>query len=220
MVQNEGLVIALLSWALALPLSMPMSVALEQAFGRIMMKTPVNLIPEVTGVVQWLGALSSCPSFRVRGQLFVRRASGLQKPLPSNSERREAERVRRTAHVRRNGYGVRRTCGGTGTAYRVRAAERVRRTARVRRNAYGVRRTCGGTGTAYGARAAERVRRELPRKPFLGLEAAVAAFVVTQGADQAKQQSPQARQKREARFDHVSGKNVDSRQVPGHAFTH
>jgi putative ABC transport system permease protein len=54
MIQIEGLVIALLSWALALPLSMPMSVALEQAFGRIMLKTPVNLMPEVTGVVQWL----------------------------------------------------------------------------------------------------------------------------------------------------------------------
>ena len=65
MVQIEGLVIALLSWALALPLSVPMSVALEQAFGRIMMKAPVSLVPELTGVVQWLAvvvvvSLASC----------------------------------------------------------------------------------------------------------------------------------------------------------------
>ncbi|MEP6730807.1 MAG: FtsX-like permease family protein [bacterium] len=71
MIQIEGLVIALLSWALALPLSMPMSVALEQAFGHIMLKTPVTLLPELTGVVQWLAvvvvvSIVSCawPAFR------------------------------------------------------------------------------------------------------------------------------------------------------------
>ena len=57
MVQIEGLVIALLSWALALPLSVPMSVVLEQAFGRIMLETPVNLVPEVTGMVRWFGVV-------------------------------------------------------------------------------------------------------------------------------------------------------------------
>jgi putative ABC transport system permease protein len=54
MVQIEGLVIALLSWLLALPLSVPMSVALARAFGRIMLKTPVNLLPEASGVLEWL----------------------------------------------------------------------------------------------------------------------------------------------------------------------
>ncbi|MEO5818268.1 MAG: FtsX-like permease family protein [Gemmatimonadaceae bacterium] len=53
MVQIEGLVIAVLSWALALPLSIPMSVALEVAFGRIMLRTPIKFVPELGGVGQW-----------------------------------------------------------------------------------------------------------------------------------------------------------------------
>jgi putative ABC transport system permease protein len=57
MVQIEGLVIAVLSWALALPLSIPMSVALEVAFGRIMLETPIKLVPEIAGVGQWLGVV-------------------------------------------------------------------------------------------------------------------------------------------------------------------
>ncbi|MDB4892495.1 MAG: FtsX-like permease family protein [Gemmatimonadetes bacterium] len=57
MVQIEGLVIAVLSWALALPLSIPMSVALEVAFGRIMLKTPIKLVPEFGGVVQWFAVV-------------------------------------------------------------------------------------------------------------------------------------------------------------------
>jgi putative ABC transport system permease protein len=57
MVQIEGLVIAVLSWALALPLSIPMSVALEVAFGRIMLETPIKLVPEMAGVGQWLGVV-------------------------------------------------------------------------------------------------------------------------------------------------------------------
>ena len=54
MVQIEGLVIALLGWALAIPLSLPMSVALGRAFGRIMLPLAVTWIPDVAGVVQWL----------------------------------------------------------------------------------------------------------------------------------------------------------------------
>jgi putative ABC transport system permease protein len=57
MIQIEGLVIALLSWALALPLSVPMSVVLELAFGRIMLETPVNLVPEASGMVRWFGVV-------------------------------------------------------------------------------------------------------------------------------------------------------------------
>ncbi|OGU30738.1 MAG: hypothetical protein A3K13_01860 [Gemmatimonadetes bacterium RIFCSPLOWO2_12_FULL_68_9] len=55
MVQVEGLVIAVLSWAVAIPLSVPMSVLLGQAFGRIMLPVPVSLAPEMTGVMLWLG---------------------------------------------------------------------------------------------------------------------------------------------------------------------
>ena len=54
MVQIEGLVIALLGWALAIPLSLPMSVALGRAFGRIMLPLAVTWTPDVAGVVQWL----------------------------------------------------------------------------------------------------------------------------------------------------------------------
>ena len=57
MVQIEGLVIAILSWALAIPLSLPMSVALERAFGRVMLPVPVRLVPELSGVLLWLGVV-------------------------------------------------------------------------------------------------------------------------------------------------------------------
>jgi putative ABC transport system permease protein len=57
MVQVEGLVIALLSWAIALPLSVPMSVILGQAFGRIMFAVPTTLTPDVTAVLRWLGVV-------------------------------------------------------------------------------------------------------------------------------------------------------------------
>jgi ABC-type lipoprotein release transport system permease subunit len=46
-----------LSWALALPMSIPMSVALEVAFGRIMLNTPIKFVPEVGGVVQWFAVV-------------------------------------------------------------------------------------------------------------------------------------------------------------------
>jgi putative ABC transport system permease protein len=54
MVQVEGLVIAVLSWLVAIPLSIPMSVALGVAFSRIMLPVPVSFIPDPSGVVRWL----------------------------------------------------------------------------------------------------------------------------------------------------------------------
>ena len=57
MVQVEGLVIALLSWAVAIPLSLPMSIALGNAFGRVMLKVPVRLVPELSGVALWMGVV-------------------------------------------------------------------------------------------------------------------------------------------------------------------
>ena len=46
--------IALASWALAVPLSVPMSVLLGRSFGRIMIPVPVTYAPEAAGVGQWL----------------------------------------------------------------------------------------------------------------------------------------------------------------------
>jgi putative ABC transport system permease protein len=57
MIQIEGLVIALSSWALAIPLSLPMSVTLGEAFGRVMLKLPLRLAPEPAGVLVWLGVV-------------------------------------------------------------------------------------------------------------------------------------------------------------------
>jgi len=57
MVQVEGLVVAVLSWIIALPLSIPMSVALGNAFGRIMLQVPVTLVPELTGVLRWFAVV-------------------------------------------------------------------------------------------------------------------------------------------------------------------
>lgn len=58
MVQAEGLVIAVLSWAVAIPLSIPMSVSLGMAFSRVMLKVPVILVPDVRGVAVWLGLVT------------------------------------------------------------------------------------------------------------------------------------------------------------------
>jgi len=58
MIQIEGLVISIASWALAIPLSIPMSVALGNAFGRIMMPVRVvSLMPESSGVLLWLAVV-------------------------------------------------------------------------------------------------------------------------------------------------------------------
>jgi putative ABC transport system permease protein len=58
LIQVEGLVIALASWALAIPLSIPMSTVLGRAFGRIML--PVRneaRIPDPGGILLWLGVV-------------------------------------------------------------------------------------------------------------------------------------------------------------------
>jgi putative ABC transport system permease protein len=58
MVQAEGLVIGIASWALAIPLSIPMSVILGRTFGRIMMPVRITtLVPEPSGVLAWLGVV-------------------------------------------------------------------------------------------------------------------------------------------------------------------
>lgn len=57
MIQVEGLTIALLSWVLAIPLSIPMSVLLGKAFGRIMLQVPVIYLPNAMGVGVWLAVV-------------------------------------------------------------------------------------------------------------------------------------------------------------------
>lgn len=56
LVQAEGLVIALLAWLLAIPASIPASVAMAQAFGRIMFAVPLRFAPDGTAVLAWLAA--------------------------------------------------------------------------------------------------------------------------------------------------------------------
>lgn len=58
MVQLEGLVMALLGWLLSLPLSVPVSVVLGQAFGRIMFAVPTALTPEPGGALRWLALVT------------------------------------------------------------------------------------------------------------------------------------------------------------------
>jgi putative ABC transport system permease protein len=57
MIQAEGLVIALLSWLVAIPLSAPMSIVLAQAFARVMFPVDAHLVPEASGVLQWLAVV-------------------------------------------------------------------------------------------------------------------------------------------------------------------
>ena len=57
MIQIEGLVVALLSWIAAIPLSAPMSVVLSRAFGRIMFPVPARIEPQLSGVVSWLAVV-------------------------------------------------------------------------------------------------------------------------------------------------------------------
>lgn len=54
MVQLEGLVMALLGWLVSLPLSIPVSVLLGDAFGRVMFAIPASLTPEPSGALRWL----------------------------------------------------------------------------------------------------------------------------------------------------------------------
>src|SRR5262249_17756053 len=53
-VQAEGLVIALLGWASAIVLSIPMGVALGRAFGAIMFPVPDRYVPPATATLAWL----------------------------------------------------------------------------------------------------------------------------------------------------------------------
>ena len=53
-VQAEGLVIAVLAWLVSLPLSVPMSLALADAFGKVMFPVPVRAWPELSGAAIWL----------------------------------------------------------------------------------------------------------------------------------------------------------------------
>lgn len=71
MIQVEGLVIAILSWIVAIPLSLPMSVLLGQAFSRIMLPVPITFLPNAAAVLSWFGvvvvvSLVACawPAFR------------------------------------------------------------------------------------------------------------------------------------------------------------
>jgi putative ABC transport system permease protein len=54
MIQAEGLVIAVFGWLVSIPLSVPMSSLLADAFGRVMFRTPARLLPDVRGVLGWL----------------------------------------------------------------------------------------------------------------------------------------------------------------------
>ncbi|GAB2875023.1 FtsX-like permease family protein [Pseudoduganella ginsengisoli] len=63
MVQLEGMVMALLGWLLSLPLSVPVSVVLGEAFSRVMFTVPTSLTPEPGSALQWLavvGIVSLC----------------------------------------------------------------------------------------------------------------------------------------------------------------
>ncbi len=54
MVQAEGLLIAIISWLIAIPLSLPMSVLLARSFGRIMLPVSATLVPQGSAVGIWL----------------------------------------------------------------------------------------------------------------------------------------------------------------------
>ena len=57
MVQVEGLVIVALAWAVSLPLSVPMSVLLADAFGRIMFPVPTPYLPGAWAALRWLALM-------------------------------------------------------------------------------------------------------------------------------------------------------------------
>jgi putative ABC transport system permease protein len=57
MVQAEGLLIAIMSWLIAIPLSLPVSVLLARAFGRIMLPVTPTLIPGAIAVGLWLAVV-------------------------------------------------------------------------------------------------------------------------------------------------------------------
>ena len=80
MVQTEGLVISLLGWLLAIPLSVPMSVLLGRAFGRIMLPVAVTYVPEPRGVLLWFGiavvvSVAACAAPAWRAMRITTRAA-------------------------------------------------------------------------------------------------------------------------------------------------
>lgn len=71
LVETEGVVVGVASWLLAIPLSIPMSVILAKAFGRVMLEVPIHYFPLAGGVLQWLGLVivvslvaSAWPAYR------------------------------------------------------------------------------------------------------------------------------------------------------------
>ncbi|MEP7064984.1 MAG: FtsX-like permease family protein [Gemmatimonadota bacterium] len=54
MVQAEGLLLAVMSWLIAIPLSLPVSVLLARAFGRIMLPVIPTLVPQTLALGIWL----------------------------------------------------------------------------------------------------------------------------------------------------------------------
>ena len=53
-IQAEGLMVALMSWVVALPLSFPMSWVLGQTFGAVFFKMPVRFVPDLGALGLWL----------------------------------------------------------------------------------------------------------------------------------------------------------------------
>lgn len=58
MVQLEGLAMGLLGWLLSLPLSVPVSVVLGEAFSRVMFTVPSSLLPEPVSALRWLALVA------------------------------------------------------------------------------------------------------------------------------------------------------------------
>jgi putative ABC transport system permease protein len=50
---------ALLGWLLSLPLSVPVSVLLGEAFGSVMFAVPTSLTPEPGGALRWLALVTA-----------------------------------------------------------------------------------------------------------------------------------------------------------------
>ncbi len=57
MIQVEGLVIAVLGWIASIPLSVPMSIALSNAFGKLMFTVPTHIVPDAGGMLRWLAMI-------------------------------------------------------------------------------------------------------------------------------------------------------------------
>jgi len=58
MIQAEGLTLVALGWLVSLPLSLPISAALEVAFGRIMFSVPWRLVPSPGAALGWLALMA------------------------------------------------------------------------------------------------------------------------------------------------------------------